>query len=110
MSKSTQSAMADCTKCRIRHARPVGVRCRRNLNISAPVAEADHSRVQVQFNTQPSTSHPETPAATVMAEGNSSSGASDSSQPGQGLMDSKLDLILKKMEQIEKKNKELEMK
>ena len=110
MSKSIQTAMADCTKCRIRHARPVGVRCRRNLNISAPVAEADHSRVQVQFNAQPSTSQPETLPATEMLEGNSSSRASDSSQSGQGPMDSKLDLILRKMEQIEKKNKELEMK
>ena len=39
MSQST----ANCAKCGIKHSRPVGVRCKRFLNVSAPVTESHSS-------------------------------------------------------------------
>ena len=101
--------MADCTKCRIRHARPVGVRCRRNLNVSAPVHDSDQSSVHIDFQSQPSTSQPGNNSP-VRAQSASLSGRveAESTQNGKDIMDSKLDLILKKMEKLEEKNSELE--
>ena len=105
---STQS-VANCTKCGIRHPRPVGVRCRRNLNSSAPVVDSVHSSLHVEFQNLPGPSHagtsipPQTRIADVPA-------TSDPDNNSQIQMDSKLDLILKKMEQIEAKNAELELK
>ena len=58
---SSKMAIADCNKCGIKHARPVGVRCRRNLNVSAPPAEG-YSTLAEEVNSgipgivQPSTS------------------------------------------------------
>ena len=30
--------LANCTKCGVKHSRPVGIRCKRQLNISAPLS------------------------------------------------------------------------
>ena len=90
--------MASCSKCGIRHPRPVGVRCLRNLNSSAPVADPDNSSLNVEFQNLPGPSQADTSTPPQTRAANTSA------------MDSKLDLILKKMEQIEAKNAELGLK
>ena len=105
MSKTVQPAtMADCTKCRIRHARPVGVRCRRNLNVSAPVPDSDQSSVHIDFQSQPGTSQPGNNSP-VRCQSASLSGRAEAgaTQADKDIMDSKLDLILRKMEKNWKK-------
>ena len=103
--------MADCTKCRIRHARPVGVRCRRNLNVSAPVPDSDQSSVHIDFQSQPGTSQSGNNSS-VRGQSASLSGGAEAgaTQADKDIMDSKLDLILGKMEKLEEKNSELEKK
>ena len=92
---SSSQSVANCTKCGIRHPRPVGVRCRRNLNSSTPVADPDNSSLHVEFQNLPGPSQAETSTPPQTRAANTSA------------MDSKLDL---KMEQIEAKNAELELK
>ena len=93
---STQS-VANRTKCGIRHPRPVGVRCRRNLNSSAPVVDSDHSSLHVEFQNLPGPSHAGTSTIPRTRAANASV-ASEADKNSQMQMDSKLDLILKKME------------
>ena len=95
---SSSQSVANCTKCGIRHPRPVGVRCRRNLNSSAPVADPGNDSLHVEFQTLPGPSQAGTSTPPQTRAANTSA------------MDSKLDLILKKMEQLEAKNAELELK
>ena len=113
MSKSGQApAMAECTKCRIRHTRPVGVRCRRNLNSSAPVVESVHDSVHMDLQSQPGSSQGHRSTSVAPTHSTSPSGRADASttHPDKDPMDSKLDLILRKMEKLEEKNSELERK
>ena len=104
----TQS-VANCTKCGVRHLRPVGVRCYRNLNSSAPVVDLDHSSLPMEFQNLPGPSHSGTSTPTQTRAANTSA-ASEAEKNSQIQVDSKLDLILKMMEQIEAKNAELELK
>ena len=87
----------------------MGVRCRRNLNSSAPVADPDNSSLHVEFQNLPGPSQMGTPTPPQTRTANVPA-ASESDQNSQMQMDSKLDLILKKMEQIEAKKAELELK
>ena len=96
MSKSTHSNLAACSKCGIKHMRTVGIRCKRLLNISAPVVSDLQGDDQV--NTSQQSVHEET-ATSTSSEGRESK----SSQ-----VESKLDLILKKMSELENKNHLLE--
>ena len=104
MSKSTFTSMVSCSRCGIKHSRPVGNRCKRILNISAPVVsdmqQDDQENISQQADQQASGSH-------------HLSGACASS-PGTGLktsqVESELDLILKKMDELENKNHQLEMR
>ena len=57
---STKIAMADCSKCGIKYARPVGIRCHRNLNVGVPPADS-YSRLDEEANTSmPSNTQPPT--------------------------------------------------
>ena len=105
-------AVAECSKSGIRHTRPVGVRCRRDLNVSAPVAEADQSSIRVNFQDHPSTSQPNKLSSLLSPQiwpiiWGLVFGFHSLSQ---SQMETKLDLILKKMDQLEAKNSELEKK
>ena len=106
---SSSQSVANCTKCGIRHPRPVGVRCRRNLNSSAPVVDPDNSSLHVEFHNLPGPSQAGTSTPPQTRAANASA-ASEADKNSKMQMDSKLDLILKKMEQIEAKNAELELK
>ena len=99
---STKMAMADCSKCGIKHARPVGVRCHRNFDISAPPAEGYSTLAEEVNPSMPSIVQPSTSAGS--SDTNMSSTLSTSMA---GQVQSKLDLILKKMEDLETKNSEL---
>ena len=93
---SSSQSVANCTKCGIRHPRPVGVRCHSNLNSSPPVADPDYSHLHVEFQNLPGPSQARTSTPPQTRAANTSA------------MDAKLDLILKKMEQTEAKNAELD--
>ena len=94
---------ASCSKCGVKHTRPVGVRCKRLLNISAPAMRdssdtGDESQLidsQLPLDTED--------------QGQNSSGTGVPA-PQLSHMESKLDLILKKMQSLEDKNQELEEK
>ena len=102
---NTKLAMADCSKCGIKHEWPVGIRCHRNLNVSAPPADG-YSRQDEEVNpSMPSIAQPSTSAGT---SDTSMSSTLSTSMAGQ--VQTKLDLILKKMEDLETKNSELEHK
>ena len=92
---------ASCSKCGFKHTRPVENRCKRTLNSSAPTLRDAHSsdeEVVAEPNQQLDTAAPQGQAVT-----SGSSIASNSSQ-----VDTKLDLILKKVQDIEAKNQQLE--
>ena len=50
--KQTHLPVANCTKCGCKHSRPVGVRCKRQLNASAPALQIDTNQ-SVQDVTPP---------------------------------------------------------
>ena len=98
-SKSSQT-IAYCSKCGIKHTRPVGVRCQKDLNSSAPAPDLHMSASSdMGSNPQPVT----TGSLTTITTQNGS-------KENQGSLDNKLDLILKKMDRLEQKNLELESK
>ena len=93
-------------KCGIKHSRPVGVRCKRLLNVSAPVTESHSSMDSDSFIA------PNQLAAQQHASGSTSSSSKQSvtstSSVAATKMEAKLDLILKRMDELESKNQELE--
>ena len=98
--------VAHCSKCGVKHQRPVGVRCRRNLNLSAPViADLQHEDVPDYPSTGPVQQSNDTAAEAATAD---ASGASNTSKVSQ--VESKLDLILQKVQDLESKNVQLEQK
>ena len=98
MSQST----ANCTKCGIKHSRPVGVRCKRLLNVSAPVTESHSSMDSDSFIA------PNQLAAQQHVSGSTSSSSKQSATSTSSVaatkMEAKLDLILKRMDELESKN------
>ena len=102
MSQST----ANCAKCGIKHSRPVGVRCKRFLNVSAPVTESHSSMDSDSFIA------PNQLAGQQQESGSTSASSKQSlagTNPGAATqVEAKLDLILKRMDQLENKNHELE--
>ena len=102
MSQST----ANCTKCGIKHSIPVGVRCKRLLNVSAPVTESHSSMDSDSFIA------PNQLAAQQQVSGSTSSSSKQSATSTSSVattkMEAKLDLILKHMDELESKNQELE--
>ena len=99
MSKQTQGVnIAHCTRCGLKHARPVGARCKTNLNVSAPAFTDALGEEQPQD--QGSNLHP---AGSNIVTTQSSTIKDPSSQ-----VESKLDLILQKMHELENKNSRLE--
>ena len=99
MSKPAQgSSIAHCTRCGTKHARPVGARCKTNLNVSAPVFSdslgADQQQDQGSILQQ--------------ASSNVATSASSSTKDPVSQVESKLDLILQKMHELENKNSRLE--
>ena len=99
-----QMPKANCTKCGIKHSRPVGNRCRRQLNVSAPVGGSNPA-VDIQHGVPPPGDASSTTHTPVDVGSSASSASANTSQ-----VSSKLDLILRKMETIENKNIELENK
>ena len=99
MSKQTQGVnIAHCSRCGLKHARPVGARCKTNLNVSAPAFTDGLGEEQQQH--QGSNLHP-AGSNIVMTE--SSATKDPASQ-----VESKLHLILQKMHELENKNSRLE--
>ena len=43
MALKNSTSTETCSKCGVKHSRPVGVRCKRTLNISAPTIRETHS-------------------------------------------------------------------
>ena len=102
---SQNANLVFCSKCCLKHPRPVGNRCKRSLNVSAPVVAADQvdsvntSHVPVQQDNR---------GDLGLNLGEASGSSTSSSKPSN--LDTKLDLILKKMQDLEDKNELLERK
>ena len=97
----TAGSKATCSKCGFKHTRPVGVRCKRAFNSSAPtLRDTNNSDEEVVAENSKQLN---TAAATGQAIASGDTVASNSSQ-----VDTKLDLILKKVQDIEAKNQQLE--
>ena len=99
MLASQSAAQVHCTKCGIKHSRPVGVRCKKLLNNSAPVVESNSELDSDSFIA------PNQQAAQQAAPGSSSSGSSAASAAGSSHtasanMEAKLYLILKRMDAL----------
>ena len=98
--------IANCAKCGIKHTRSVGVRCKRLLNVRAPVTES-HSSMDSDSFIAPNQ------LAVQQQESESTSSSSKQSvtgtTPGAATkVEAKLDLILRRMDELESKNQELE--
>ena len=99
MSKPAQgSSIAHCTRCGTKHARPVGARCKTNLNVSAPVFSDSMGADQQQ----------DQGSILQQASSNGATSASSSTKDPVSQVESKLDLILQKMHELENKNSTLE--
>ena len=99
MPKQTQGGnIAHCTRCGLKHARPVGARCKTNLNVSAPAFTDALGEEQQQD--QGSNLHPESSNVVTTQSSTIKDPASQ--------VESKLDLILHKMHELENKNSRLE--
>ena len=99
MSKQTQGGnIAHFSRCGLKHARPVDARCKTNLNVSAPAFTDGLGEEQQQH--QGSNLHP-AGSNVVMAEGSATKDPASQ-------VESKLDLILQKMHELENKNSRLE--
>ena len=97
---ASASSKASCTRCGIKHPRPVGIRCKRTLNSSAPTMPSNQSVEEEDINSSIRTEG-EQQAATDQQPDHS--GSAQISQ-----VESKLDLILKKVQKLESKNQFLE--
>ena len=107
MAASQSAAQAHCAKCGTKHSRPVGVRCKRLLNISAPVLDSNSELDSDSYIA------PNQMAAQQVGPGSSSassqSAATGSSEhTAKGNMEAKLDLILQRMDALEDRNLQLE--
>ena len=83
--------VAHCSKCEFKHQRPVGVRCRRNLNLSAPVIADSHDDQPEQHSSRLTRQRNESTAGSTAPEAPVEGNTSKVSQ-----VESALDLILKK--------------
>ena len=94
--------MADCKKCAIKHHRPVGVRCRQNFNSSESIIDLyrQNNLTHDKLLSQQQEVH--------VLQGRASNQCQMFKQLNGANLESKLDSILKKMEQCESKNFELE--
>ena len=102
---SNKVDMTDCSKYGIKHVHPVGIRCHRNLNISVP--PDGYLRLNEEA-TNPSMANVAQPLTSTGISDASTSSALSTSMAGQS--QSKLDPILKNMEDLETKNSELDYK
>ena len=107
MSGSENAAQANCTKCGIKHSRPVGVRCKRLLNTSAPVMDSNSELYSDSF-IAPNQLPAQQAITGSSSSGSSSTSASGCAQAASVNMEAKLDLILKRMDALENKNSQLE--
>ena len=85
-------ATASCSKCSVKHVRPTRVRCKRVLNSSAPVMRDTPSSDQgadTQLTSQ-SDAHDQAAASALSGAG--------ATAPHLSQIESKVDLILKKMQ------------
>ena len=101
MASKASQPTAHCSKCGYKHSRPVGVRCQKDLNSSAPAPDL-HGSTSSDMG-----SNLQLPAP---GSSSNSNNAQNSSKGNQASLDNKLDLILKKMDRLEQKNLELESK
>ena len=100
------ASKAHCTKCGLKHVRPVGTRCNRILNQSIVAANSS----DLMDSDDPDLP---TPGQQPRSSGSSTTGSNNSQSqagPSSSSMDKKLDLILERMEHLEKKNQQLEQK
>ena len=102
-SKASQTT-AHCSKCGYKHNRPVGVRCQKDLNSSAP-APYLHTSTSSRVGSNPQPSVDTGPGDSLVHQD-----AHNGATSNQGSLNNKLDLILKKMDRLEQKNLELESK
>ena len=92
------ASQAHCTKCGLKHVPPVGTRCNRILNQSVPIIAANSSDLV------------DSPGQKSRNSESSTNGSNHSQAQAGPSMDKKLDLILQRMEHLEKKNQQLEQK
>ena len=93
------SSVASCSSCGTRHPRPVGNRCKITLNVSAPnITEHRSSEESNDSITQTRNA----------AQGDTSEPAVPQGGPQLSQMETKLEMILKKMQNLEQKNQALE--
>ena len=93
---------ASCSKCGISHVRPVGVRCKRVLNIIALPIRDNHSsdeELHAVDNQTPSQSDVQDQVAAPSLSG------ANAATPPLSQMESKLDLILKKVQSLEQRTR-----
>ena len=92
--------MAHCTKCGINHARPVGARFKRNLNVSAPVFTETQEVVEQLHDQAPEQRH--------ASSNNVASASTSINEDAASQVESKLDLIPQNMQELENENSRLE--
>ena len=107
MAASQSTAQGHCAKCGTKHSRPVGIRCKRLLNISAPVLDSNSELGSDSYIA------PNQMAAQQAGPGSSSSSSQsaatgNSAHTAKGNMEAKLDLILQRMDALEDRNLQLE--
>ena len=105
MADIQRSKLVNCTKCGTKHSRPVGVRCKRQLNISAPASHPASAHSDGDLDVTPPQG-----AMGSNPQRDDTACSGNSGNVNTSHMNSKLDLILEKMEKIENKNIELETK
>ena len=98
--------IANCAKCGIKHTRPVGVRCKRLLNVSAPVTESHLSMDSDSFIALNQLAEQQQESGSTSTSSKQS--ATDTTSVAANKVEAKLDLILKRMDELESKNQELE--
>ena len=102
------ASQAHCTKCGLKHVQPVGIRCNRILNQSVPIIAANSS--DLVDSDDPDLPTPGQKSRNSESSTNGSNHSQAQGGPSSSSMDKKLDLILQRMEHLEKKNQQLEQK
>ena len=98
---------AHCSKCGLKHERPVGVRYNRILNQSVPIIAANSSDL---IDDHPDLPTPGQPCRSSKSATTGSASSHNQVSAYSSSVDKKLDLLLERMEYLERKNLQLEQK
>ena len=100
MSGKGHKTVASCSRCGTKHPRPVGTRCKRTLNVSAPNIREHQSSDEDSSDSVIRTQD--------IVHGHSGATAAQEGGAHISQVESKLDMILQKMQKLENKNQALE--